>query len=95
MACVGGCAVQAMLMQRGFYATQDSCAPLNALRLADKQSLGLLVGFLLLLRRLAARVAAETDSDLAPRQDLSKADFTRPARQADLSVQVISSASES
>ena len=38
MACVGGCAVQAMLMQRGFYPTQDSCAPRNALRVADKQS---------------------------------------------------------
>ena len=45
-------------MQRGFYATQDSCAPRNALRVADEQSFGLLVGFLLRLRRLAARALA-------------------------------------
>ena len=50
-----------LLMQRGFYATQGSCAPRNALRVADKQSLGLLVGFLLRLLRLSARVRGEAD----------------------------------
>ena len=58
LACVGGCAVQALLMQRGIYGTQDSGAPCNALRVADEQSFDVLVGFLLRLRRLAARVAA-------------------------------------
>ena len=53
-----GWAVQAVLMQRGVNATQDSCAPRNALRVADEQSYGLRIGFLLRRRRLAARVAA-------------------------------------
>ena len=43
-------------MQRGFYATQDSCLPRNALRVADMQSFGLCVGFLVRLSRLEARV---------------------------------------
>ena len=37
-------------MQRGFYATQDSCLPRNALRVADRQSFDARTGFLLRLR---------------------------------------------
>ena len=44
-------------MQRGITPTQDSYAPRNAFRVADEQSFEMLVGFLLRLRRLAARVA--------------------------------------
>ena len=55
MACVAARLCKAVLMQRGFYATQDSYSPRNALRVADKQSFGLLVSFLLRLRRLASR----------------------------------------
>ena len=54
--------MQAMLMQRGFYPTQDSCAPRNALRVADEQSSGLLVGFLLRYVRLAATCCGDDDS---------------------------------
>ena len=72
MACVAARLYKAVLMQRGFYATQDSCEPRDALRVADEQSFGLCVGFLLRLRRLAARVGAAVmtghSETLAPRQ---------------------------
>ena len=71
MACVAARLYKAVLMQRGFYATQDSCEPRDALRVADEQSFGLCVGFLLRLRRLAARVGAAVmtghSETLAPR----------------------------
>ena len=80
-------------MQRGFYATQDSCEPRDALRVADEQSFGLCVGFLLRLRRLAARVGAAvmTGHSETGSSDPSKAHSTRPGRRADLSVQGIAS----
>ena len=42
-------------MQRGFMPRRTAVLPRNALRVADKQSFGLLVGFLLRYVRLAAR----------------------------------------
>ena len=48
-------------MQRAFKPRRTAVDPRNALRLADKQSLGLLVGFLLRLLRLSARVRGEAD----------------------------------
>ena len=76
-------------MQRGFYATQDSCAPRNVLRVAGKQSFGLRIGFCCGYVRLAARGCSHDDK--APRQHPPKAESTRPPRQPDLSVQGIAS----
>ena len=73
-------------MQRAFMPTQDSCSLCNTLRVADKQSFGLLVGFLLRLRRLAARVRLRADDKtFSSRQ--TKAGSTPSYRRTDLSVQ--------
>ena len=76
-------------MQRAFKPRRTAVDPRNALRLADKQSLGLLVGFLLRRRRLAARVLL-TGVTLVQAGPV-KADSTHSARRADLSVQGTSS----
>ena len=61
---VRGCCFAALLLvQRAFKPRRTAVHPRNALHLADKQSLGLLVGFLLRLRRLAARVGSSRQSD--------------------------------
>ena len=52
----GCCFAALLLMQCGFMPTQDSCSPCNALRVADRQLLGLLVGFYCVLGTVAARV---------------------------------------
>ena len=57
----GCCFAALLLMQRAFKPRRTAVDPRNALRVADEQSFGRCVGFLLRLRRLAARVCGEAD----------------------------------
>ena len=80
-------------MQRGLCPRRTAVLARNALRVADEQSLGLLVGLCCGYVRLAARVSCGVDdSDFW--QHPSKADSTRSAHRADLSVQGKTSVSE-
>ena len=74
-------------MQRAIKPRRTAVHPRNALRVADKQSFGLLVGFLLRYVRLAATCRGHDDSALAPRPGPAKAGSTSFYRRADLSVQ--------